>query len=712
MPKRKTDEETAMKENKERESNILRVMYVIFCVTCIWIAARIVYLQCNFIDSDPYLSFFRAKNTKDEVKPTRGAILSSDGRLLAISVPMYQVYMDCTVRKEEFSARDKHGKLIDKHGEEHEEEWRSSVADLAKGLYAIYGKSSEYWRATILNERNKGNKYLKIGGTIDHETLQKVKALPLFNQGGNKGGIIVKKRDTRQYPYGSLARRVIGYVKDNDKSNGNNAIGLEGKYNYILHGTDGYRWTKRSDKSQITNRDSSWVNAKDGYDIRTTIDIDLQDIADNAMRKYLKEETVIEGGCVVVMDVKTGAIRAMVNLVRDSTSGALNETYNYAIGRRGEPGSVFKTATLMSVMEDYRVKLSDELATNGGNLPYFEGKNGDSHIRDYERTTHKKTMSVLHGYEISSNYIFRKLAMDHYTDNPKKFIDNLYMYKLGESYDFDLNGFASPYIPSPENRSEWSGTTLGSMAIGYSVSVTPLHTLTFYNAIANKGKMMKPYLVEDIEENGIVKEKKGPSVLNGSICSKATADSITAGLMKIAKEGTASKMKGAPLTFAGKTGTSHIVFSAGKGKKASYKSGPDQARKYQASIVGFFPAENPVYSAIAVIYTHPTRRSVYGGNIPARILREINEYLYTADSRWGKLIEKEGDMPVMSMDTPRTAKNGKVPNLKGLGLMDAIYAIENDGYRCLYSGIGHVVSQSPAAGSTLAAGEKITIRLE
>jgi len=179
MPKRKTDEETAMKEkekekeNKERESNILRVMYVIFCVTCIWIAARIVYLQCNFIDSDPYLRFFRAKSKKVLAEPTRGAILSSDGRLLAISVPMYQVYMDCTVRKEEFSARDKHGKLIDKHGEEHEEEWRASVADLAKGLYAIYGKSSEYWRATILNERNKGNKYLKIGGTIDHETLQK-----------------------------------------------------------------------------------------------------------------------------------------------------------------------------------------------------------------------------------------------------------------------------------------------------------------------------------------------------------------------------------------------------------------------------------------------------------------------------------------------------------------------------------------------------------
>lgn len=201
MPKRKTDEETAMKENKERESNILRVMYVIFCVTCIWIAARIVYLQCNFIDSDPYLKFFRAKSKKVLAEPTRGAILSSDGRLLAISVPMYQVYMDCTVRKEEFSARDKHGKLIDKHGEEHEEEWRASVADLAKGLYAIYGKSSEYWRATILNERNKGNKYLKIGGTIDHETLQKVKSLPLFNQGGNKGGIIVKKKDTRQYPY-------------------------------------------------------------------------------------------------------------------------------------------------------------------------------------------------------------------------------------------------------------------------------------------------------------------------------------------------------------------------------------------------------------------------------------------------------------------------------------------------------------------------------
>ncbi len=697
------------KENIERESNILKVLHVAFTLACILVVGKILYYQLIFKDSDPNLKYFKARSRKVELTPVRGSILASDGRLLAISTPMYQIHMDCTVRKSEFLTKDKNNK--DKSKPSLESEWRGQVPALAQGLSAIYGNTASYWTSLILKGRDNGNRYLKIGGTIDHETLQKVKSLPLFVNGANKGGIIVERTDTRQYPYGSLARRVIGYVKDNSKSNGNNAIGLEGKFDYILHGTDGYGWTKKSDKSQVENRDSTWVEAKDGMDIRTTLDIDIQDIADDALRRNIIDQENLEGGCVIVMDVKTGAIRAMVNLLRDSSSRALNESYNMAIGRAGEPGSVFKSATLMSLIEDNKVRLSDEIPTNHGKVDKFTP---DDHIVSYERQTHKNTMTVMHGYEISSNYIFRKLAIDNYGSKPQKFLDNLYLYKLGETYDFDLNGFAAPHIPSPENKYEWSGTSLGSIAIGYSVSVTPLHIITFYNAIANKGRMMKPYLVEDIEQNGIIKEKRGPSVLNGSICSRQTADSLTKGLMQITSEGTAARrLKDAKLKVAGKTGTARIAVSASSnGKGRSSYTGNGGLVKYQATFVGFFPAEQPRYSAIVVAYSKPSREVFFGGTTPAMVLREIVDKIYALDNEYGEEISSGGRMPDMSPEAPTTSKNGKVPGLKGMGLMDAIYAIENDGYKCSYSGVGHVVSQSPAAGTTLGEGQTITIRLE
>lgn len=692
------------KGNIERESNILKVLHVAFTLACLLVVGKILYYQLIFKDSDPNLKYFKARSRKVELTPVRGSILASDGRLLAISTPMYQIHMDCTVRKAEFKANAKEGK-------NKESEWRDQARALAQGLSTIYGNTASYWSSLILKGRDNGNRYLKIGGTIDHETLQKVKSLPLFEKGQNKGGIIIERTDTRQYPYGSLARRVIGYVKDNSKSNGNNAIGLEGKFDYILHGTDGYGWTKKSDKSQVENRDSTWVEAEDGKDIRTTLDIDIQDIADDALRRNIIDQENLEGGCVIVMDVKTGAIRAMVNLLRDSSSNTLSESYNMAIGRAGEPGSVFKSATLMSLIEDDRVRLSDEIPTNHGRIDRFTP---DDHIVSYERQTHKNTMTVMHGYEISSNYIFRKLAIDNYGSKPQKFLDNLYLYKLGETYDFDLNGFAAPHIPSPKNKYEWSGTSLGSIAIGYSVSVTPLHIITFYNAIANKGRMMKPYLVEDIEQNGIIKEKRGPSVLNGSICSRQTADSLTKGLMQITSEGTAARrLKDAKLKVAGKTGTARIAVSASSnGKGRSSYTGNGGLVKYQATFVGFFPAEQPRYSAIVVAYSKPSREVFFGGTTPAMVLREIVDKIYALDNEYGEEISSGGKMPDMSPEAPATSKNGKVPGLKGLGLMDAIYAIENDGYKCSYSGVGHVVSQSPAAGTTLGEGQTITIRLE
>ena len=682
------------------------LIYLLFCGCGAFVLGRIVWLQLNFRDSDPYLKYYTSRSRKAVLQPVRGSIIACDGRLLAMSTPMYQIRMDCTVRKEEFK------ELKDKEkGAAKEAEWRAGAKALSEGLAGIYRENTAaQWYKAIINGRDNGARYLKIGGPIDHKTMLKVKELPLFRQGAYKGGLIIEKQDTRKYPYGALARSTIGYVKDNAGSDPRK-IGIEGAFDFYLHGKEGYKWMRPTDgRNSIQDKDSTALAPDDGLDIRTTIDIDIQDIADNALRKCIGDDMEIECGCAVVMDVKTGAIRAMVNLTRDSTSGALRETYNLAVKRKGEPGSVFKTVTLTSLLEDGKVKMTDKIPSNHGRVNGF--KEVDDHIVQYERKHHTDKVPVMYGYEVSSNYVFRKLAIDNYKDAPKKFIDNIYLYKMGEAFQFDLPGLASPTVPVPGTVS-WSGTTLGSIAVGYSVDMTPLHIVTFYNAIANKGRMMKPYLVESIEHNGSVKEKRGPAVLNGSICSRATADSLTRGLMSITEVGTAAtRLKNAKFKVAGKTGTARIVLDpkiAKPGNRYEDKSG---RKKNQGSFVGFFPAEQPRYTAIVVIYSTLSLKSHYGGTIPAATFKEIVDNIYALDTDGGEMLERAGKMPKLTAGKPRTGKDGKVPDLKGLGLMDAIYAIENDGYRCSYSGTGHVSRQSPAPGTKMSAGGVVSITLK
>lgn len=621
------------KEKKRDEIGLtLYIFYLLFIAAGIIIAVRIVHIQFFYRLDDQLSSYFRPKGRKQERLPARGSIIACDGRLLATSIPMYQIFMDCTVLK-------------DRQIENKKILWKEEAAELSKGLARIYGDNTAAgYYSMILKGKKDKKAYMKIGYPIDHETLQSVKNLPLFKEGKYKGGIIIEKNETRQYPYGFLARRTIGYVKDNLKSAGNNKVGLEGRYDHILHGKEGYEWMKITDyRAIIPNADSSSRKAEDGFDLRTSLDIDIQDIADNALRKQISDNPKIEGGCAIVMDVHTGAVRAMVNLFRDSTDGIMKESYNLAIGRTGEPGSVFKTATLMSLLEDGKIKLSDRIPTNKGDL---KGFTRDQHIADYERENKTDKISVLHGFEISSNYVFRKLAIDHYGKKPRKLIEKLYLYKLGEAYDFDLTGFKSPTIPSPESKS-WSATDLGSIAIGYSVTETPLHIAAFYNAVANKGRMMKPYLVESIEENGIVREKMGPSVLNSSICSKATADSLTLALKRVTEEGTGKRMlKGALCPIAGKTGTARIVLDPKHTRISRNPYEDEKGRKqYQATFVGFFPADKPRYTAIVVIYSKLDREIFYGGTLPAMAFREIVDKTFALNPENGNLIKKTGSLP-------------------------------------------------------------------
>lgn len=691
------------KKKRDRIGVILYCFYAIVLVAGFFIIGKMVCIQLFWKPDKDVARFFLPPSTKSVIEPDRGAIIGSDGKLLAMSTPMYQLYMDCTVLKSVFRGKSNPDSL--------ERDWLSKAKAFSDGLAKeVGGSAGDYYRM-IVTGRKDGNRYMRLTTDLDRGALLRLQKLPLMKEGRYKSGIIVNKRDSRQYPYGTLARRTIGYVKDNRNSNGNNHIGLEGKYDYALHGKEGEIWLRPTDnRERIQNYDSTYVKPEDGLNVRTTLNITLQDIVDKAMRKQMAANPKINEGCAVIMDVKTGAIRSMVNLTKDPKDSSLNEVYNMAIGFAAEPGSVFKATTLMTVIEDGFVKsLDDVIPMNNGVIP---GYPQDTHIKG------NGEISVLRGFEISSNYVFRYLAVKNYNDNPKRFLDKLYMYKLGQAFDFDLKGLSEPYIPSPDSK-QWSATDLGSTAIGYSVKETPLHILTFYNAIANKGRMMKPYLVESIEKNGAVKTKKGPSVLNASICSKATADTMLRAMRAVTSEGTAKRLKGAKLTVAGKTGTSRQVLSKEEidkyGMSSPYVT-KDGSYHNLATFVGFFPAENPKYSAIVCMKSDLIRGSLYGGVGPAAVMREVVDAIYVLDPEWGNTIISSAKVPQMKLDREiheqADTKNPVVPDVTGLGLKDAMFIIENSGLRCRYTGTGHVTSQTPSPGAKATEGSAITLTLK
>lgn len=706
-------------EDKHRISKILWFLYCSFLVLSVVLIIRIINIQ-YFWEPDPdTVEYFQPRKYEKKTKPERGAIMDMNGKLLAISTPLYNINMDCAVLKEEFRA----GKTA-RETDSLEREWRGKLKQLCNELPKVLakdGKTSDYYYDLIMRNREsetlRGRRNVPITKNIDHNTYLKLCELPLFKEGQYKSGMIKTEVDTRQYPYGSLAGRVIGDVRINKENpEESRYLGIEGQYDYVLHGKEGKQWMKRTDKGSIADPDSTAVMVEHGKDIRTTLDIDIQDIADRSLRKNIGDDMEIEGGCVVVLDVKTGAVRAMVNLQRNS-KGELGEYFNMAIGRPGEPGSIFKAVTLATLLEDGKVKLSQKIATNHGRINEMPEITADHYITDWERNHKTSSISIQDGFKISSNYVFRRLVLDHYGDKPSMFIDKLYEYKLNDAYVFDLEEKGGTKSQVPDTKSSgWSRSTLPSTAIGYSVMETPLNIATFYNTIANKGKMMKPYLIESHEADGKVVKKFGPEILNASAFSKATADSLTKALTMVTLEGTgATRLKNAKCTVAGKTGTARMVLdpSERNGSRDPYKD-IDGRRKYQATFVGFFPAEDPQYTAIVTVYTKPTSRSVYGGVIPAMTFRELVDQVWSLDSRWGEEYEKRANVPEMKPEYIATISGTviPVPDVTGMGLKDALYAIENNGYKCVYEGIGHVVRQIPAAGTQCKKGETVKLVLK
>lgn len=691
-----------IQKDESRTSKALWYFYWLFILLSIFLIGWIIYLKLYW----PYPgteSYFRPKTVENVIKPIRGTIVDHNGKILAITNPQYNIYMDCAVLKAAYA-----------DDPEKESEWKDKAAKLAERLPEVLakdGRDAKYYRDLILNGRKNNLRYVPITKNIDHYTYLTLQELPLFEEGKYRGGIIADTLDPRKYPYEGLARSVIGYVREQEDINKARRRGIESKFDYELHGTPGLEWLRETDnRGKIHDADSSTIPVINGNDIRSTIDIDLQDIADNALRKRIEDQEDIDGGCLILMEVETGAIRAMVNLTR-GRNGKMGEHYNLAIARSGEPGSIIKTATLMTLLEDKKVSLDTKIKTNNGKM---ENVNDDETIQKYERENNTDRISVLDGFKLSSNYVFRYLVKEHYGKNPKEYLRKFYTYNIAGRYEFELDGMAYGIVPDPDAR-RWSSTDLIQSAIGYSVQTTPLHMVTFYNGVANKGKMMKPYVVESIERDGKVLVEFEPQVLNGAICSEATADTLVRALKTVTAEGTGSKVKNAKCEIAGKTGTAWIAldskYTDGKGGKYIDEEGRKQ---YQASFVGFFPADEPKYTAIVTIYSSPTKASIYGGNIPALTIKEMVDKIYALDSRWGENVETVGEMP--QIETPELVMergtNTPVPSVIGCGLKDALYIIENSGYKCQYSGIGHVVSQNPKAGEALTEGGVINIILK
>ncbi len=622
-------------ENRDRIHVVMFFLSYIFLFLGIGILACIIHIQATYHVDDKVIGLFRPTVEKYVEAPVRGKILATDGRPMAISAPLYDLYMDCTVKRQYYK---------DKGKDSLETLWRSKAREL--GVYLsnhFRDKSADQYARLILQGRDKGNKYLLIKKNVDLETLNLVKTFPLYKEGTYTGGLIAEKHEERIYPYDTLARRTIGYVKDISRR------GIEDSFDSELHGHEGYEWRRVTDNRRwVRDLDSAVVAVQDGNDVRTTLNVDFQDMADKALRAQIRENPDVRAGICVIMETKTGAIRAMVNLSRETPSSGLSERENLVLSERGEQGSVMKTATLLSLVEDGHVKRLDQtLPTNNGWVPNWRhpGKTSeyphDDHISDYQRKTGRRDISVMHGFEISSNYVFAQLAETYYGKNPQELFDHLYSYRLGEAFDFDIEGLRTPSVVRPGTPG-WSNSTLGTVAYGYGLSVTPLHVVTFYNGIANHGRMMKPYLVESIEKDGKVLRRFGPSALNESICSPATADTVTRALKAVVNSGTGARLKGARLTVAGKTGTARIVLPDGKYQDAYGR------KKNQGTFVGFFPADDPKYTILVTVYSYLSAQSFYGGTMPALAVRDIVDQLYALDPDFRREIHPTDPVPQMN----------------------------------------------------------------
>ncbi|MDZ7743831.1 MAG: penicillin-binding protein [Bacteroidota bacterium] len=695
--------------------DILWRVYIVYLVVFLFALAvigKVVYIQ--FSEGKELI----AKAKKQELKyfkreAVRGNIYASDGKLLATSIPIFEIRMDVDSDN-----------ISDKF-------FNQNVDSLAYCLSKLFrNKSHSAYKRDLIRARSNGNRYYLIKRDVTYSQLKELREFPIFRLGKYRGGLISIAQTKRQMLFKELARRTIGYHLEQEDI----YVGLEGAFADVLQGIDGQQLRRRINNGDwIPVHDKNEIESENGKDIISTIDIEIQDVAENALRQHLEEHKAYQG-CAILMEVETGFIRAIANLRYDSSGRAYAESYNYAIAENVEPGSTFKLASMLALLEDDKVSLSDTIDTGDGWTTYYGHTMKDAHKIGDGR------ISVRDAFEKSSNVGISMLVNEAYQDNPAKYVEHLYETGLNKPLGISIPGEGHPLIKHPRNKESWYGTTLPWMSIGYEVLLAPIHILAFYNAIANNGVMVKPLFVEEVHQAGQRIRQFEPEVLNASFCSQSTIDSLKSLLEGVVERGTATRLNNSIYKIAGKTGTAQIADrNMGYSKKI-----------YNASFVGYFPADNPKYSCIVVV-SKPSGGWYYGSSVAAPVFKEIADKVYSTqldihseppgeseqakiplfiagntkeikkiirdcnlktdsincNSDWSVLIPGSESAEV----APRYIKDGQVPNVIGMGAKDAIYILESLGLETRLKGMGKVKSQSLPAGSILKKGQKIYLEL-
>ena len=650
-----------------------------------------------------------------ETEAERGTIFSEDGNMLSTSIPFFNIYID-------FGAdglREKDGKRF-----------KDNVDSLSTALAAFFkDKSAKEYKKELQKGYREKNRYYSLKRNLSFEQYKMLRNFPLVKQGRNKSGFIAEVKSKRLNPFGLLANRTIGLARENAQN-----VGIERTYDSLLSGESGKKLMRFVGAGAYIPVEGYEIEPKNGKDIVTTIDVNIQDIAENALLKMMIGNEAVHGTCIV-MEVKTGKIKAIANLGKTSDDNYW-EDLNYAI-RASEPGSTFKLATMIALLEDKYVSLENHVNLEGGTWKIYRRTVYDSERHGLNDVTIKQA------FEHSSNVGMAKLACAYYTRKPEQFIAHLKKLRLDQPSGIDLLGETRPIVKNPSSRT-WSATTLPWMAFGYEVLVSPLQTLMVYNAVANDGKMMRPYLVNEIHQDGAVIEKKEPEVLVESICSEATLKQLRACLEGVVTDGTGKTLASADYTIAGKTGTA-LVANGNRGYADHI---------YQSSFAGYFPANDPQYSCIVVIRNKPFAKKYYGAMVAGPVFREVSDKLMavSADKNEMLIAKKPAPRPDSStyyyagytpavkevfntlqykyLDSTgndewsrvyaynykpvlnkQTITKQVMPDLKGMGLRDALYLLENMNVKVMVKGKGRVKYQSLEAGAPFSKNQSVVLEL-
>ncbi len=632
-------------------------------------------VDIQFVEGDMYRAKAEQRVFKTfDIPANRGNLYDSKGNLLATSVPKYDIRFDAVT-------------VTDK-------DFRENINGLSAALSNEFGKSSEYYDKVLRKARDNKNRYFLIRRNMGYSQYIRVKKFPLFKYGANRGGLIVEQRTIREHPIGKIAERTVGYERRDDQGY-YTRVGLEGAYGPFLRGKEGKRRKQKIAKNQWKPiGDANEVEPQDGYDVISTIDVNVQDITHHALLAQL-EKFEAEHGTVVVMETKTGEIKAISNLGR-TKSGKYYEKLNYAVGESHEPGSTFKLMTMVAALEDKVIDSSYVVDTENGRVRFYDRVVKDSKWGGYGK------ISAAKAFELSSNTAFAKIIDENYKNDPKKFVNRLMNMGLHKTLGLSIKGEGKPKIPYPGDK-DWYGTTLPWMAHGYGVAFTPLQTLAFYNAIANDGEMVKPRFIKEVRAWDKTKEKFNKEILNPAICSKETAKIVQEMMKNVVLRGTADNIQVENFQIAGKTGTCWGNY------------GKDKEREYISSFAGYFPVEDPRYSCIVVIHKPNKEKGYYGNIVAAPVFKKIALKVYndvpvvdevSAVAKESKIVKKSYEGYFQKAQKYKTI----MPNVKGMPAMDAISLLENMGLRVEIKGIGKVNRQSIEPGAKIKTNQ--TIRLE